>query len=133
MINPTIMNKYILILLLSLVSSVAYAKAPDLHIERMFNGSYNANPSVSLNISKTPDTYFRGCTVTNNKDLLNIVSRLFEQDLPNAVRSQDLITNGTRFRSMIIINNAEEIYVGLSYDRNNGCYLFIKGPLKAFK
>lgn len=127
------MKKYILILILSLVSLAASAKAPNLHVEQMFNGSYNTNPSVSLNVSKTQEKYFRGCTITNNKSILNKISQLFEKDLPKAVRSQDLISNGTRFRSMIIMNNGEEIYVGLSYDANNGCYLFVSGPLKAFK
>lgn len=127
------MKKYILIIFLSLVSLSAFAKAPNLHVEQMFNGSYNTNQSVSINISKSSEKYFRGCTVTNNKSLLSKVQKLFDKDLPRATRQQDLISNGTRFQSMVIINNGEEIYVGLSYDANNGCYLFISGPLKAFK
>ncbi|MBD5309945.1 MAG: hypothetical protein HDS10_05910 [Bacteroides sp.] len=127
------MNKYILILIFTIFSITAFAKAPNLHVEKMFDGSYNANKSVSLNVSKTPEKYFRGCTVTNNKSLLNIVSQLFEKDLPRATRSQDITNMGSRFRSMVIINNGEEIYIGLSYDENNGCYLFISGSQEAFK
>lgn len=127
------MKKYILILAFTICSIAAFAKAPNLHVERMFDGSYNTNQSVSLNISKNLDRYFRGCTVTNNKSILDKVSQLFEKDLPRATRSQDLISNGSRFRSMVIINNGEEIYIGLSYDENNGCYLFINGPQNAFK
>lgn len=127
------MKKYILILILSFVSLSAFAKAPNLHVEQMFNGSYNTNPSISINMSKSPEKYFRGCTVTNNKSILHKVEKLFEKDLPRATRQQDMISNGTRFQSMVIINNGEEIYVGLSYDANNGCYLFISGPLSAFK
>lgn len=127
------MNKYILILIFTIFSITAFAKAPNLHVEKMFDGSYNANKSVSLHVSKTPEKYFRGCTVTNNKSLLNIVSQLFEKDLPRATRSQDITNMGSRFRSMVIINNGEEIYIGLSYDENNGCYLFISGSQEAFK
>lgn len=127
------MKKYILFLLLTIVSLAASAKAPELCVEKMFNGSYNTNPSVSINVSKSQEKYFRGCTVTKNKGLLNQISRLFEKDLSRAESSQDLITNGTRYRSMIVMNNGEEIYIGLSYDADNGCYLFISGPLKAFK
>lgn len=127
------MNKYILILIFTIFSITAFAKAPNLHVEKMFDGSYNANKSVSLNVSKTPEKYFRGCTVTNNKSLLNIVSQLFEKDLPRATRSQDITNMGSSFRSMVIINNGEEIYIGLSYDENNGCYLFISGSQEAFK
>ncbi len=127
------MKKHILIIIFTIFSISAFAKAPNLHVEKMFDGSYNANKSVSLNVSKTPEKYFRGCTVTNNKFLLNKVSQLFEKDFPRANRSQDLTNNGSRFRSMVIINNGEEIYIGLSYDENNGCYLFISGPHNAFK
>lgn len=127
------MNKYILILIFTIFSITAFAKAPNLHVEKMFDGSYNANKSVSLHVSKTPEKYFRGCTVTNNKSLLDIVSQLFEKDLPRATRSQDITNNGSCFRSMVIINNGEEIYIGLSYDENNGCYLFISGSQEAFK
>ncbi|MDE6228131.1 MAG: hypothetical protein K2M63_11515 [Muribaculaceae bacterium] len=127
------MNKYILILIFTIFSITAFAKAPNLHVEKMFDGSYNANKSVSLHVSKTPEKYFRGCTVTNNKSLLNTVSQLFEKDLPRATRSQDITNMGSRFRSMVIINNGEEIYIGLSYDENNGCYLFISGSQEAFK
>lgn len=127
------MKKYILIIIFSLVSLSAFAKAPNLHVEQMFDGAYNTNPSVSINMSKSPEKYFRGCTVANNKSLLSKVEKLFEKDLPKATRSQDIIANGTRYKSMVIINNDEEIYIGLSYDTNNGCYLFINGPLNAFK
>lgn len=118
---------------MSLMAFAAYAKAPGLHVEQMFNGSYNTNPSVSINVSKSSEKYFRGCTVTNDSKLLKKVAQLFEKDLAKAVREQDLIADGTRFRSMIIMNNGEEIYIGLSYDANNGCYLFISGPSNAFK
>lgn len=127
------MKKYILIIILFLVSLSAFAKSPNLHVEKMFGGSYNTDPSVSLNIYKSQEKYFRGCIVTNNKDILGKIVQLFEKDLPRATRSQDLISNGERFRSMIIMNNGEEIYVGLSYDKDDGCYLFISGPTNAFK
>lgn len=127
------MKRYILTIIFSLVTLAAFAKAPNLNVEKMFDGSYNSNPSVSTNISRTPDKYFRGFTVTNNSGLTDKVTKLFDKDLPKATRSQDLNNGGSRFRSMIIINNGEEIYVGLSYDQSNGCYLFISGPQKAFK
>ncbi len=127
------MKKYLLFLVFSIFSMTAFAKAPDLHVEKIFDGSYNSNKSVSLNVSRTPAKYFRGCTVTNNASIVSKVTQLFDKDLPRATRSQDLTTNGTQFRSMVIINNGEEIYIGLSYDENNGCYIFISGPQDAFK
>lgn len=127
------MKKFLLILILSIVSLTAFAKAPKLHVEQMFNGSYNTNPSVSIIISKSEDKYFRGCIVTQSKEIVDKISQLFEKDLAKASSSQDLINNGSRFRTMTIKNNDEEIYIGLSYDPDDSCYLFISGPLNAFK
>ena len=127
------MKKYILIIILSMISLAVSAKEPNLNVEEIFHGSYYTNPSVSLNLIKTQDKYFRGCTVTENKKIVNKISQLFEKDLSRASRSQDIVSDGIRFRSMTIRNNGEEIYIGLSYDANNGCYIFITGPLKAFK
>ena len=53
-----------------MISIAVSAKEPHLHVEQMFNGSYNANTSVSLNISKNQEKYFRGCTVYQNKKIL---------------------------------------------------------------
>lgn len=127
------MKKFILFIVLSLVSLSAFAKSPNLNVEKMFDGSYTSNPSVSLNISKSPEKYFRGCTVTANASIVKKITQLFQKDLSKATRSQDITSNGSRFCSMTILNNGEEIYVGLSYDSNNGCYLFISGPMNAFK
>lgn len=127
------MKKYLLILVFSLTWLSGFAKSPNLHVEKMFDGTYNSDPTVYINISKSQDNYFRGFTVTNNSKLVKIISQLFEQDLPKAIRTQDIFSNGSHFSSMTIQNNGEEIYLGLSYDQNNGCYLFIKGPVSAFK
>lgn len=127
------MKKFILLFILQMVSFSLFAKEPGLNVERLFDGSYNDNESVTLNIMKSQEKYFRGFTVTQNKKVMDKVSQLFEKDLSRASRTQDIISNGTRFRSMTVINNGEEIYVGLSYDGYDGCYLFVSGPMKAFK
>ncbi|MDE7376947.1 MAG: hypothetical protein K2N16_08860 [Muribaculaceae bacterium] len=116
-----------------MVSLAVYAKSPKLHVEQMFNGFYNTNQTVSIIISKSEEKYFRGCIVTQNKEIVDKIAQLFEKDLAKASSSQDIISNGSRFRTMTITNNGEEICVGLSYDPDDSCYLFISGPLNAFK
>lgn len=111
----------------------AFAKAPNLNVEKIFDGSYNSNPSVSVFTSKAPEKYHRGCTVTNNPAIVKKIVSLYEKDLKRAERSQDFSQQGSKYSSMTIINNGKEIYIGLSMDQNNGCYLFITGPMEAFK
>lgn len=127
------MKKFILVIILSLVSFALSARKPNLNVEKIFDGSYNTKPGVSINISRTQEKYFRGCSVTDNGKLVKKIESLFAKDLPKSSRSQDITSNGSRFCSMVIENNGQEIYVGLSYEPDNGCYLFISGPLKAFK
>jgi hypothetical protein len=126
--------KRILIVLASVVIGlVAFAKPPQLNVEKIFDGSYNYDKSVSLHISRENGKYFRGCTVRNNAALVKKITALFGKDLKRAVKSQEIINNGPSYSSMTITNNNLEIYIGLSYEPDNGCYLFINGPLDAFK
>ncbi|MBD5207626.1 MAG: hypothetical protein HDS79_05080 [Bacteroidales bacterium] len=127
------MKKFIFILIFSIISLAAAAKTPNLNVEKLFDGSYNSNPSISIHISKSQGKYFRGCTVSKNKALVDKVSRLFDKDLPRASESHDIIGDRGRYRSMHILNNGEDISVGLSYEGEDGCYIFISGPQKAFQ
>lgn len=127
------MKKLILILFVALASLTASAKAPVLHVEKMFDGSYNSDPDVTIIITRSQDQLFRGCTVNNNEALVKKITQLFDQDLKNATTSKEIYSSGSRFRSMTIINDGYEIYVGLSYNTDNGCYLFIKAEPEAFK
>lgn len=112
---------------------MAVAKPPHLNVEKVFDGTYDYNKSVSINISKTKDKYFRGCTVRNDASLVKKIVSLFKADLKRAEKSQDIIENGPKYSSMTIINNNLTINVGLSFEPDNGCYLFITGPNEAFE
>lgn len=126
------MKRYLLIFIFAVFSLAAYAKEPNLNVEQLFNGSYNSNQHVAISISKRPEKYFRGININDNKGLVDKAVRLFEKDLPRSTESQDNIHSEGRYRSMKIINNGEEISIGLSIT-GNSVYLFIMGPMKAFK
>ena len=129
------MKRYIILILSFFISSViAMAKAPNLNVEKLFDGSYNSDKSVSIHISKSKKKYFRGFTVNNNAKLVDKVTDLFKKDAENAETSQDFIENGRpSYSSITILNNDCKIEVGLSYSGGDGCYLFISGPNEAFK
>ena len=128
------MKRYIFIIISMFVGMIAMAKPPQLNVEKLFDGSYNSDKSVSIHISKSKDKYFRGFTVTNNTDLVKKVTSLYRKDTEKAENSQDIIKNGgLKYSSMTVKNNNREIKIGLSYDPENSCYLFITGPEEAFK
>ena len=128
------MKRYIVIIVSLLMGMVAMAKPPQLNVEKLFDGSYNSDKSVSIHISKSKEKYFRGFTVTNNAALVKKVTSLFKKDVEKAENSQDIIENGgVVYSSMTIKNNNKEIKIGLSYSPGDVCYLFITGVPEAFK
>lgn len=128
------MKRYILIAVSVLISVVAMAAPPKLNVEKLFDGSYNSDKSVSIMINKTKKEYYRGITVTKNPELVKKVTALFKKDAEKADESQDIIDNGmVTYSSLIIENNKHKINVGLSYSPDNTCYLFISGNREAFE
>ncbi len=128
------MKRSILILFSLICGFVAMAAPPKLNVEKLFDGSYNSDETVSIHISKSKDKFFRGFTVTNNASLVKKVTNLFKKDVEKASKSQDFIEKGRMtYSSMTITNNNHDINVGISYQPDNSCYLFITGPNEAFK
>lgn len=112
----------------------ALAKAPNLNLDKLFEDPYKSNKSVTIQISKSQGKYFRGFSVRANAELVKKVEQLFKQDNKKASESQDIIEAGEKkFSSMKIVNNNQNIQIGLSYEGTDGCYLFISGPASAFE
>lgn len=133
------MKRYIIIMIAMLAGLVAMAKPPHLNVEKLFDGSYNSNKNVSINISKKNGEYYRGFSVKDNAALVKKVTELFKKDADQADEAQDIIEGGgITYSSMQIKNNNQKIYIGISYSPghypgSDDCYLFIKGRVEAFK
>ena len=130
-----IMKRYILVLISIFISLVAMAKPLKLNLDKLFDGSFNSNKNVTIQISKSKDNYFRAFSVLDgNPALVKKVTELYRKDEKNADSSQDFIGDGrVTFIRMQIVNNDQPVDIGLSFTPNNGCYLYIKGPAAAFK
>ncbi len=128
------MKRQIFVIISLLMGLIAMAKAPELSLEKLFDGSYNSDKSVSIIVSRSKDKYFRSINVENNAALVKKITELFKKDIERADKSQDIIEKGRlSYSSMTILNNDYEIKIGLSYSSDNSCYLFIKGEPEAFK
>ena len=130
-----IMKRYILVFISIFISLVAMAKPLKLNLDKLFDGSFNSNKNVTIQISKSKDNYFRAFSVLDgNPALVKKVTELYRKDEKIADSSQDLIGDGrVTFIRMQIVNNDQPVDIGLSFTPNNGCYLYIKGPAAAFK
>lgn len=128
------MKKLSLFIISVLIGIAAVARPPQLEIEKLFDGSYNTDKTVSIHISKSKDKFFRGFTVHGNPKLVKKISDMFKKDSKNAEKTQEIIDKGIlSYSSLEIKNNGCTIIVGLSYSIDDGCYLFIKGSPEAFE
>lgn len=125
--------KRILFLTIILISSItAFAKAPNLEVEKLFDGRYNSNSSVTTTIYKNNGEYYRGMSISNNPDLIRIITNAISKDSAKAARFSEQTGEGGKYTSLRILNNGETINIGLQQKSGNA-YFFIKGSEKAFK
>lgn len=128
------MKRFLFIAIIMVSGFTALAKAPNLNLDKLFEDPYKSNKSVTIQISKSQGKYFRGFSVRANAELVKKVEQLFKQDNKKASEAQDIIEAGEKkFSSMKIVNNNQNIQIGLSYEGTDGCYLFISGPASAFE
>ena len=126
--------KRILILLLCIVSTITiYANPPKLNVEKLFDGRYNNNKSVTISIYKSNGNYYRGLTIKDNPEIIKQIAEAIAKDQPRAKDFSDYQGNDGQYTSLQIVNNGETIYIGLQRDKSGGGFFFIQGKEKAFQ
>lgn len=126
--------KRILILLLCIVSAVTiYAKPPKLNVEKLFDGRYNNNKSVTISIYRNNGNYYRGLTIKDNPEIIKAIAEAIKKDAPRGSEYSDYQGNDGQYTSLQIVNNGETIYIGLQRDKSGGGFFFIQGKEKAFQ
>ncbi len=127
------MKRFTLFIISSILSVIAGATPPNLNVEKLFDGTYNNNKSVSIVISKNKSEHSYCMIVNNNESIVNKIKDYYNKDHKRADESQEMFPrSGGVMRWMVIINNNEKIEIGYMYD-NKVCQFFIKGPAEAFK
>lgn len=117
-----------------LIALTASARPPKLNVEKLFDGRYNNNKSVSISVYKSNGHYYRGITVKNNLKIIKAIADAIEKDKPRAKDYSDYQGDDGRYTSLQIVNNGETIYIGLKRDKSGGgAFFFIQGKEKAFK
>lgn len=127
--------KRITILLLTIIISIStvLAKPLDLAIEKLFDGRYNKEKTVSTYINKNNGKYYRGMTIKKNPAIIEKINEAFKKDTPKASNFSEYTGNGSKYISLKFTNNGEKIEVGLQQENSGDAYVFIQGNEKAFK
>ncbi len=126
------MRQLIVIFIFLLTSIAAYAKLPQLAVEQLFDGRYNKEKTVRTSISKADGIYYRSLHITNNSGIIKIIENALRKDSPRASKYFEQEGEGGRYTSLKIVNNGENIDIGLQ-QYNGNAFFFIKGKVEAFK
>ncbi|MBO4964943.1 MAG: hypothetical protein J6C81_01615 [Muribaculaceae bacterium] len=122
---------FLIIILLSCLS--AFAKAPNLNVEKLFDGRYNSNRHVTVSVYKNNGNYYRGLTIENDPAILKKIAETISKDAPRGFNYSDNINGGSRYISLKIKSNGETIFIGLQMENSGNGFFFIQGKEKAFK
>lgn len=124
------MKKYILLAILSIINIVAIASSPKLASEKIFEEIDLYDPSLSITIMERPDQTVKTLSFKNKQDLHKKIKKALDSDKEKAVSKSLVSDNGEISESIVIINEDEEIKIGLSNSRSKEVYFFMQ---KIFK
>lgn len=127
------MRRLVILIVIAIISAAAYAKAPNLNVEKLFDGRYNKTAGVSSTIYKNRGKYYRGLTIKNNPKVLKSIAEAMKADVPRASHYSDHKEVDGQYSSMKVLNNGETIFIGLQRDNKGGGFFFIQGNEAAFK
>ena len=126
--------KRLIIIIMCIANAVLLsAKPARLNVEKLFDGRYNSNVSVTISIYKNNGNYYRGLTVKNNPGIIKAIAREIAKDKPRATVYSEHKGSDGQYTAMHIVNNGETIDIGLKLDNSGGGFFFIQGKEKAFK
>ena len=127
------MRRLVTILAITILSVAAYAKAPNLTVEKLFDGRYNKTAGVSSTVYKNNGKYYRGLTIENNPIVIKAIADAMKTDAPRASHYSDHQEKDGQYTSMKVVSNGETIFIGLQRDNKGGGFFFIQGNESAFK
>lgn len=120
------MKRYILIAILSIINIMAIASSPKLASEKIFEEIDLYDPSLSVTIMERPDQTVKTLSFKNKQDLHKKIKKALDSDKEKAVSKSLVSDNGEISESIVIINEDEEIKIGLSNSRSKEVYFFMQ-------
>ncbi|MDE6291880.1 MAG: hypothetical protein K2M16_10140 [Muribaculaceae bacterium] len=120
------MKKLMLLVFLLLINTVSMASSPRLASEKIFEDLDLYDSSLSITMIERNDQITRSVTFKNKPDLLKKIQKAIASDKENAVSKSLVTDNGEISESIVIINDEEEIKIGLNTSRSREVYFFVR-------
>lgn len=124
------MKKCLLFLIVMVMDFVAMAAPPKLASEKIFENLDLYDTSLSVTIVERKDQIARSLSFKNKPELLEKIKKALTVDKSLAVSKSLVSNNGEISESIVIVNDDEEIKIGLTCSRSKEVYFFMKSDFK---
>lgn len=120
------MKKWILIAIFTFTNLMAMASSPKLACEIIFDELDLYDPSLFISIMERKDQTSRSLTFKNKPELLKKIQKAIKIDKEKAVTKSLISDEGEISETIVIINDDEEIKIGLHNDKSKEVYFFMQ-------
>ncbi|MDE7347819.1 MAG: hypothetical protein K2N48_13900 [Muribaculaceae bacterium] len=120
------MKKYILASIMMVINLLVIASTPQLASVKFFDDLDLYDPSLSITIVERKDKIVRSVTFKNKPDLLKKIQKALAIDKEKAVSKSLVTDNGEISESVVIVDDNEEIKIGLTNSKSQEIYFFVK-------
>lgn len=120
------MKKYLFLTILTICNLVALAGSPKLASEKIFEDIDLYDPSLSITMMEQKNQTVRTLSFKNKPDLFKKIKKALDTDKEQATSKSFVSDNGEISESIVIINNEDEIKIGLNNSRSKEVYFFMQ-------
>ncbi len=120
------MKRYIFLTLLTLCNLVAMAGSPKLASEKIFESIDLYDPSLSITMMEQKNQTVRTLSFKNKPELFNKIKKAIDADKEKATSKSFVSDDGEISESIVIINDEDEIKIGLNNSRSKEVYFFMQ-------
>lgn len=120
------MKKYLFLTILTICNLVALAGSPKLASEKIFEDIDLYDPSLSITMMEQKNQTVRTLSFKNKPDLFKKIKKALDTDKEQATSKSFVSDNGEISESIVIINDEDEIKIGLNNSRSKEVYFFMQ-------
>ncbi len=127
------MKRILLLFSLILLASSAFAKGPQLEVEKFFDGRYNDNSKVEWSKVKRGDKMSYYLDFKYDPVMVKEIMDALRKDMNGEDFDTEIVTKSETYYRTVLDRNGYKIDIGLSIPKNGKCSLYIRGNRKALE
>ncbi len=120
------MKRYVFLTIMTLCYIMTFAGSPKLASEKIFEDIDLYDPSLSITMMEQKNQTVRTLSFKNKPELFKKIKKALDSDKEHATSKSLVSDNGEISESIVIINDEDEIKIGLNNSRSKEVYFFMQ-------